>query len=51
MYPYNLSIALCDLATSASPVVINLSKSKMGLMSDAVGHYLQIGKLFLVDTE
>lgn len=48
MYPCKLSMALCGLATSASPVVISLFKSKMGLMSDAVG---QIGKLLLVDTK
>lgn len=33
MYPCKLSMALCGLATSASPVVISLFKSKMGVMS------------------
>lgn len=50
MYPYNLTVALHGLVTSALQVVINRYKSRTGLMSDEVGQYLQIGKLF-VDAE
>lgn len=46
MYPYNLTVALQGLVTAALQVVINPYKSRTGLMSDDVGQYLQIGKLF-----